>query len=197
MKITNALFMAIISIALVGCSSEKKETQVTAPAPPEQIRLLSEADKEKIIAFKNELLDIENVSKKAFALVGDELKLVLKGEKDAFDVASLVDKAKSESGKCVDNLLKEAVPETLPPWFRKNLQDVKNGFMDGYKAKIESFAAVKRFVDEKNPKALLDYRQKEAEANKLLQDARDKLTVVMAATGLSSGKSVNNGKIPD
>ncbi len=189
---TKVFFMAIMSLAIFGCSSEKKETEVTAPAPPEQVRLLSQADKEKIMAYKKELFDIEKVSKKAFSLVGDEIKLVVKGEKDAFDVASLVDKAKSESRKSIDNLLKEAVPEKLPPWFSQNLADVKKGFLDGYKVKAESFAAVKRFVDEKSPTALLEYKQKEAQANKLLQDARSKLTLVLAAAGLPTEKTGKN-----
>lgn len=192
---TKVFFMAIMSLAVFGCSTEKKEAQVMEPAPPEQVRLLSQADKEKIMAYKKELFNIETVSKKAFSLVGDEIKLVVKGEKDAFDVASLVDKAKGEAGKSIDNLLNESVPEKLPPWFTQNLADVKKGFLDGYKAKAESFAAVKRFIDEKSPTALLEYKQKEAQANKLLQDARGKLTLVLTATSLPTEKTDKAGKI--
>jgi len=191
---TKVFFMAIITMAIFGCSSEKKETQVISTAPPEQVKSLSQADKEKIMAFKKELLDIDKLSKKALTLVGDEIKLVVKGEKDAVDVASLVDKAKNESRKSLDNLLKEAVPGKLPPWFTQNLAEAKKGFLDGYKAKAESFAAVKRFVDEKSPTALLEYKQKEAQANKLLQDARGRLDIVLAAAGLTTGKTDKSGK---
>ena len=191
---TKVFFMAIMTMAIFGCSSENKETPVTSTAPPEQVKSLSQADKDKIMAFKKELFDIEKLSKKALTLVSDEIKLVVKGEKDAVDVASLVDKAKSESSKSLDNLLKEAVPGKLPPWFNQNLAEAKKGFLDGYKAKAESFAAVKRFIDEKSPTALLEYKQKETQANKLLQDARGKLDIVLAAAGLPTGKTDKSGK---
>jgi hypothetical protein len=187
-------FIALMTMAIFGCSSEKKETPVMSTAPPEQVKSLSLADKEKIMAFKKELFDIEKISKKAMTLVGDEIKLVVKGEKAAVDVASLVDKAKSESSKSLDNLLKETVPGKLPPWFTQNLAEAKKGFLDGYKAKAESFAAVKRFVDEKSPMALLEYKQKEAQASKLLQDARGKLDNVLVAAGLPTGKTEKAGK---
>ncbi len=187
-------FITLMLLAIFGCSSEKKHEQVTVPAPPEQVKALSQADKEKILAFKKELFDIETVSKKALSLVGDEIRLVVKGEKVAFDVASLVDKAKSESRKSLDNLVKEAVPGKLPPWFSQNLTDAKKGFLDGYKVKVEAFAAVKRFIDEKSPTALLEYKQKDAEANKLLQEAHGKLDIVLAAAGLPTGKTDKSGK---
>ncbi len=189
MRRTLFLLAAIISLSIFGCSPEKKQEQVSAPAPPEQVKLLSRKDRERILAFKKDLLNIENVSKKALSVVGDEIRLVLKGEKESFDVAALVDRAKVESRRSLDNLLKESVPEKLPPWFTQNLTDAKKGFQEGYTAKMESFAAVKRFIDEKSPTALLEYRQKEAQANKLLLDARGKLTLVLAAAGLPAGNT--------
>jgi hypothetical protein len=186
--------MAIMSLAFFSCTSEKNETRVMTTAPPEQIKLLSEADKEKIMTFKTELFDIESLSKKTLTLVGDQIMLVVKGEKDSVDVAALVDKAKSESRKSLDNLLKEAVPEKLPPWFNQNLTEAKKGFLNGYQAKAESFAAVKRFVDEKSPTALLEYKQKEDQANKLIQDARSRLALVLAAAGLPTGETGKSGE---
>ncbi len=194
---TLLLLAAVVSLSLLGCSSEKKQEQASTPAPPEQIKLLSRADREKIIAFKKDLLDIENVSKKALALVGDEIKLVVKGEKESVDVASLVDKAKVEAGKSLNELITKSVPEKLPTWFSRNLADAKKGFQEGYTAKMESFAAIKRFIDEKSPMALLEYRQKDSQADKLLQDARGKLTLVLAAAGLAGGNSSESGKISD
>jgi hypothetical protein len=193
---TKLLFMAIMTMAIFGCTSEKKETQVTTTAPPEQIRLLSQADKENILAFKKELFNIDKISGRALTLVGNEIKLVVKGEKDAVDVASLVEKAKSESVKSLDNLLKETVPGKLPPWFTRNLVEAKKGFLEGYKAKAESFAAIKRFIDEKSPTALLEYKQKDSQADKLLRDARGKLDIVLAAAGLPNGKTGESGKNP-
>ena len=191
---TKGVFLAILSLAIFGCPSDKTETPVTATAPPEQVKLLSQADKEKIMAFNKELFDIENLSKKTLSLVGDEIKRIVKGQQDSVNVASFVEKAKSEAGKSMDNLLKEAVPGKLPPWFNQNLAEAKKGFLDGYKAKVESFAAVKRFVDEKSPAALLEYKQKEDQSNKLLQDARSKLTLVLAAAGLPTGKTGTSDK---
>jgi hypothetical protein len=191
---TKLFFMAIMLTAILGCSSENKQEQVAVPAPPEQVKVLSQADKEKIMVFKKELFDIEKVSKKAISLVGEEIKFVVKGEKDAFDVTSLIDKAKSEAHKSLDNLAKEAVPGKLPPWFSQNLAEAKKGLLDGYKAKIESIAAVKRFVDGKNPTALLEYKQKDAEANKLLEEAHGKLDIVLASAGFPTEKTDKSGK---
>ncbi|MEI8356482.1 MAG: hypothetical protein WCG31_10420 [Deltaproteobacteria bacterium] len=182
-------FIAIMTIAIFGCASEKKETEVISTAPPEQVVSLSKGDKEKMLTFKKDLFDIDKLSKKALTLLGDEIKLVVKGEKSTVDLASLVDKARDESRKSLDNLLKEAVPGKLPPWFTRNLEDAKKGFLDAYKSKADSFAAVKRFVDEKSPLALLEYKQKGAQADKLLKDARSKLDIVLAAAGLPTGKT--------
>ncbi|MRR05957.1 MAG: hypothetical protein EG828_03285 [Deltaproteobacteria bacterium] len=192
----NLIFVPIILFAIFGCSPDKKHEQLLTPAPPEQVKALSLDDKEQIMAFKKDLFDIENVSKKALSLVGDEIKLVVKGEKDAVDVASLVDKAKSESIKSIENLMKEAIPGKLPPWFSQNLAEAKKGFQDGYRVKIESFVAVKKFVEEKNPMALLEYKQKESQSNVLLQDARNKLDIVLVAAGLSTGKTDKSGNSP-
>ncbi len=190
MKRTAALLVMFLLLAISGCSSEKKEEQA-APVPPEQVRLLSRADREKILAFKREMLDIENISKKAVAIVGEEIRLVARGEKDALDVSALVDRAKIESKNSLDNLAKRTIPERLPPWFSQNLAEAKKGFQEGFRAKMESFIAVKRFIDEKSPLALLEYRQKEKQANSLLQDARGKLDLVLNAAGLPAEKNDN------
>lgn len=190
------LLAVVISLSVFGCSSEKKQDQVTVPAPAEQVKLLTQKDRESIMAFKKELLDIENMSKKALTLVGDEIKLVVKGEKESVDVAALVDKAKVESGKSLDNLLKETVPGKLPPWFSQNLTEAKKSFQEGYTVKMESFAAIKRFIDEKSPTALLEYRQKEAQANELLKNARGKLALVLAAAGVPDGNFSKSERNP-
>ncbi len=190
MKRTAALLVMFLLLAISGCSSEKKEEQA-APVPPEQVRLLSRADREKMLAFKREMLDIENISKKAVAIVGEEIRLVARGEKDALDVSALVDRAKIESKNSLDNLAKRTIPERLPPWFSQNLAEAKKGFQEGFRAKMESFIAVKRFIDEKSPLALLEYRQKEKQANSLLQDARGKLDLVLNAAGLPAEKNDN------
>jgi hypothetical protein len=62
-------------MALCGCTTEK------APAPQQQIPAitLSTADKEKLMSFQKEILNIENLTDKAVKLALDELKNVIKG----------------------------------------------------------------------------------------------------------------------
>ena len=188
------LIVTIILLIGAGCSSEQKDTSLSSVAPPEQIKALSQADREKIAAFEKELFDIERISKKAMALVGNEVRQVITGEKDSVDAAALVDAAKGEAKKSLDNLVTKYVPAKLPPWFSQNLIDAKNGYSAAYTAKIESFAAIKRFVDEKSPTALLEYRQKAALADKQFQDARVRLAAVLKASGLAAGNADMSGK---
>lgn len=185
--------LVVAAMVVVGCSSEK-EPQIQTVAPVEEVKALTSADKQKIKKFRDGLFDIEKVSGKALAIVGDEMKLMAKGEKGALDVASLVEKAKTESAKSLDKFMKETVPGTLPPWFSRNLAEAKNGFVGGYKAKLESFEAVKKSIEEKNPMALLEYKQKDAQAQKLLGDANSRLRAVLAAAGIPAGSETNAGE---
>ncbi len=186
--------IAAIALAITGCNSkEQKEETVSSQAPPEQVKMLSQADRDNITAFRKDLLSIENVSKNALTLVGEEVKLVIKGEKGSIDMASLVDKAKAESGTLIGSLVKEAVPGKLPPWFSRNLTDAKDGFCAAYKAKIESLDAVKKFLEDKNPLSLLEYRKKAALADKLIENAKGKLALVWSAAGLPAENAVTTG----
>jgi hypothetical protein len=58
-----------------GCSPDKKEEPGSSASFLGQITPLSQADKEKILAFKKELFDIEKISQKALTFVGNEIKL--------------------------------------------------------------------------------------------------------------------------
>jgi hypothetical protein len=182
---------------VVGCSSDKQKTSETPP-PPEQIRALSTLDKEQIAAFGKDLFNIDEISAKAMTLVGNEIKQVIMGEKEAVDAVSLLDAAKIEAGKSLDTMLKKAVPAELPPWFTQNLVEAKKGFADAYSAKIASFDAIRRFMDEKNPAMLIEYKQKAALADKSFRDAREKLAAVLNVSGIqtkdaapASGKTEN------
>jgi hypothetical protein len=179
------LIAALFSFLFAGCSSDKKETAVSSTAPPEQVKALSQADREKIASFGKELFDVEKLSKKAMALVGNELKQVITGEKESVDAAALVDAAKVEAKKSLDSLVAKAVPAKLPPWFTQNLVDAKKGFSEAYTAKIESFEAIRRFAEEKSPSSLLEYKQKGALADKQFQAARERLAAVLDASGLT------------
>lgn len=177
------LLFSFSLLLLVSCSSDKKEASQTPP-PQEQIKALSQLDKEKIATFGKDLFDVDRISGKAMSLVGNEIKKVITGEKESVDATSFLDAAKREAGKSMEAMLKQAVPEKIPPWFAQNLGEAKKGFADAYSAQIASFDAVRRFIDEKNPTALIEYKQKAALADKSFRSAREKLATVVTASGI-------------
>jgi hypothetical protein len=189
-----AVFVVVLSLVISGCSPDKKEEPGSSASLLGQITPLSQADKEKILAFKKELFDIEKVSQKALTLVGNEVKLMAKGEKSSFDAADLADKAKVESENALDAFAKKKLPENLSAWVNQNLKEVKEGYSASYKAKIESLAAVKKFLDEKNPLALLEYKKKASEAEKLLKGSTEKLVMVLSQAGQSDKNAPASGK---
>jgi hypothetical protein len=197
MKRSIILITALLSSLFAGCSSDRNETPVTSTAPPEQVKALSQADREKIAAFEKELFSIESLARKALAIVGTELKQVLNGDKDSVDVSGLVDRARGEARKALDNLVSKAVPANLPPWFNQNLVEAKKDFSDAYTAKIESFEAIKRFAEEKSPAALLEYKQKGTLAEKQFQAARERLAAVLTASGLPLQDAATAGRNPE
>jgi hypothetical protein len=52
-------------------------------------------------------------------------------------------------------------------------------------AYAESFDAIKSFVADKNPMALLEYRKKSSQAQSLYNDATDKFKKIMTAAGVT------------
>ncbi len=177
------VLIALISaiMALCGCSSEK------APAPQQQLPAikLSAVDKEKMQAFQKEILSIENLTDKAVKMAGDELKNVIKGGVISINLPSIIVKAKAECLLAGESLAKKAVPEILPPEMKSLLNDGKIGLIAAYKAYAESFEALRSFVADKNPMALLEYRKKSAQAQELYREAADKLKNVMMSAGVA------------
>lgn len=175
--------IALISamITLCGCSSEK------APAPQQQIPAvsLSPADKEKLMAFQKEILNIENLTDKAVKLAVDELKNVIKGGEVSINLPFIIDKAKAECLLAGESLAKKAIPEALPPEMKNLLNDGKIGLIAAYKAYSESFDAIKSFITDKNPMALLEYRKKYSQAQELYNGAADKFKRIMTAAGVT------------
>jgi hypothetical protein len=168
-------------MALSGCTTEK------TPEPQQQIPALtlSASDKEKLLAFQKEILNIENLTDKAVKLAVDELKNVIKGGEVSTDIATLVDKAKAECLLAGELLTRKVIPEVLPPEAKRLLDEGRTGLIAAYKAYAESFDAIKRFAADKNPMALLEYRKKHTEAQKLYNAAAIKLKTVMTAAGIS------------
>ncbi|GAM10385.1 hypothetical protein OR1_02674 [Geobacter sp. OR-1] len=171
---------AVLLMALSGCSSEK-------PPEPQKIQafVLSLADKEKLVSFQKEVLNIENLTDKALNVATEELKTVLKGGEISINLPSIIDRAKNESLKAGEALAKKAIPESLPPEAKKLLNESKAGFIASYKAYAESFDAIRSFTTDKNPMTLLEYRKKNAEAQEQLKGATEKLKQIMTAAGVT------------
>ena len=168
-------------MTLSGCSTEK------SPEPAQQIPsfALSLADKEKLLAFQKEILSVEGLADKAVKLAGDELKNVIKGGEVSINLPSIIDKAKAECLQAGEALVKKKVPEALPPELKKHLNDGKNGLIASYKAYAESYDAIRSFVTDKNPMALLEYRKKYSQAQELFTGATEKFKVIMTAAGVA------------
>lgn len=167
-------------MALCGCTTEK------TPEPQQQIPAitLSSADKEKLLVFRKEILNIENLTDKAVKLAVDELKNVIKGG-EVSNITSIIDKAKTDCLLAGETLTKKTIPEILPPEATSLLNDGRTGLIAAYKAYAESFEAIKSFVADKNPMALLEYRKKNTQAQELYDAAAAKLKTVMTAAGVS------------
>lgn len=167
-------------MALCGCTTEKTPVQQQIPAI-----LLSAADKEKLQAFQKDILNIANITDKAVKLAGDELMNVIKGGGVSINLPSIVDKAKAECLLAGDTLEKKTIPEALPPEVKTLLNDGRTGLIAAYKGYAESFDAMKSFVTDKSPMALLEYRKKSSQAQELYIGAADKFKTIMTAAGVS------------
>jgi hypothetical protein len=178
------ILVALISgtVALCGCTAEK-----TAPVEQQAIAALtlSPTDKEKLLAFQKEIMSVENLTDKAVNIAVDELKKVITGGAISMDLPTLIDKAKSECLLAGESLAKKAIPESLPPEAKKLLNDGRSGLVAAYKAYAESFEAIKSFVADKNPMALLEYRKKNSQAQQLYNEASAKFKAIMTAAGIA------------
>lgn len=174
------VLIALVSglMTLFGCSTEK------VPVTPQKIPAitLSPADKDKLMAFQNDLLSGKSIEDKAVKLALDELKNAIKG--GTTDLLSIVDKAKAECLLAGESLTKRSVPEALPPEMKSLLNDGKIGLIASYKAYAESFNAIRSFITDKSPMALLEYRKKSSQAQELYDGAAGKFKMIMAAAGV-------------
>jgi len=179
------ILISLISgiLAICGCTTEK------SPPPQQQRQIpaitLSAVDKEKLQAFQQEIMNIENLTDKAVKIAVDELKNVIKGGEVSINVSSVIDKAKAECLLAGESLLKKTIPEALPPEAKSLLNEGTTGLIAAYKAYAESFDVIKSFITDKNPMALLDYRKKNSQALELYNGAVEKLKKVMTAAGVS------------
>jgi len=145
---------------------------------------LSPADKEKLLAFQKEVLNIENLTDKAVKLAVEELKNVIKGGEISLNLSSVIEKAKTESLLAAESLSQKTVPESMNPEMKKILGEGKTGLILAYKAYADSFEAIRSFITDKNPLALLEYRKKNSQAQELYDGAVQKLKLIMTAAGV-------------
>jgi len=171
--------IALISgiMTLCGCSAEETPQQ-KLPA----IRL-SPADREKLLLFQKEILNVESLTDKAVKLAGDELKNVIKGGGGSVNLSAIIDKAKAECLLAGELLAKKKIPESLPPELKTLLDEGKTGLIAANQAYADSFVAIKSFVTDKSPMALLEYRKKSSQAQELFTGATDKFKMIMTAAG--------------
>jgi len=168
-------------MALYGCSTQKP------PEPQQKIPAitLSSVDKEKLMAFQKEVLSVENLTDKSIKLAADELKRVMTGGEASVSLPSIIEKAKLECLRSGEVLAKTVVPDALPPEAKILLTEGKTGLVIAYKAYAESFDAIRSFVTDKNPMALLEYRKKSALAQEQTYVATNKLKQIMTAAGVT------------
>lgn len=181
MKLVITIALISCMFTLISCTADK------APTALQQLPAvsLSPADKEKLVVFQNDLLNIETITDKAIKIAVDELKNVIKGGTIPTDMTSVIERAKTECLLAGETLLKKSVPETLPPEMKKLLNEGQAGLVSSYKAYAESFDAIKSFINDKNPMALLDYQKKSALAKELYTNAANKFSVIMTAAGVT------------
>jgi hypothetical protein len=168
-------------IAVCSCSTEK------TPLPQQQIPAisLSAVDKDKLLAFRKEIITIENLTNKVVKLAGEELGNFIKGGGIPLNLSSIINRGKTECLLAGETLAKMAIPEALSPEVRILLDESKTGLAAAYTAHAESFEAIRSFVVDKNPMALFEYRKKYTQAQDLMKAANGKLKMIMTAAGLS------------
>ena len=167
----------------IGCSSENRSVDVRQNV---SVIPLSQADKDRISAFRKDLTNIENLTDKTLKLATEEITKIVKGGEASISVTGLAEKAKLECLQTSDLLEKKAVPENLPPEINNFLIEARNGMAASYKAHGESYEAVRIFLAESKPLALLEYRKKSTRARELSSGATGNLERAMATAGIPS-----------
>jgi hypothetical protein len=171
------------SVWQMGCSSEKRSVDAQQKIV---VIPISQADKDRLSAYRKDLTTIENLTDKTMKVATAEIMKIVKGGESSISITGLAEKAKAECLLTSDLLEKKAVPDNLPPEIKNFLVDGKNGMVASYKAHGESYEAVRVFLAEGKPLALLEYRTKSARARELSSGAAEKLERAMATAGIPS-----------
>ncbi len=169
--------------ALAGCSPGKKSAD---DQPKVTVIPVSQADKDRILAFRKDLTNLEDLTDRALKLATDEVLKVVKGGEATTDLAGIVEKAKADCLRTGEALDRKPVPDNLPPEIAGPLTEGKNGLVASYKSRGESYEAIRIFLAESNPLALLDYKKKSSLAGELSRNALEKLDRGLATAGIPS-----------
>ena len=166
-----------------GCSSGSRSVEspgIVAVIP------LPQADKDRLSAFRKDLMDIGNLTDKVLRISTEEVMKIVNGGTASISAAGIAEKAKAECLTAGDLLEKKAVPENLPPEIMNLLLEGKSGMIASYKAHGESYEAVRVFLAEGKPLALLEFRKKSTQAKELSRGATENLKRAMATAGIPS-----------
>ena len=177
---STGILTVFLFLAVFGCTPERDVGAI----PAQEQSVVTPADREKVRRIVNELQGIEGLSRKTFDLIGQEIKALASGEKISLDPVALVEKAKKELLAAGAAMVAKPLPDGLPPGIGQGLQEAKEGMVRASQLKAESLEVVKRFMEEKNPVVLMEYRSKLSIASKQLDEAMAKLKQVQAAAGI-------------
>ena len=177
---STGVLTAFFILAVFGCTPEREVGAI----PAQEQSVISLADREKVRLIVNEFLGIERLPHKTFELIGQEVKGLATGEKKSPDPVALVEKAKNELLAAGAAIAAQPLPDGLPPGIRQSLQEAREGMLRAGQLKAESLEVVKRFMEEKNPVVLMEYRSKLSTASKQLDEAMAKLKQVQAEAGI-------------
>jgi hypothetical protein len=178
-----AVLIFFVYALQIGCSSENRSVDARQNVT---VIPMSQADKDRLSAFRKDLTDLESLTDKTLKVASEEVMKIVKGGDASTSVAGLAEKARAECLQTSDLLEKKAVPDNLPPEIRNFLVEGKNGLAASYKAHGESYEAVRVFLAEGKPLALLEYRTKSSRARELSGGATEKLERAMATAGIPS-----------
>ena len=180
MKRIALISLVICMFSICGCSTEKAPESQQQDVP--QFKL-SQADKEKLVKFQKEILNMESITDKAIKLAGNELKNFIKSGEPSMSMSGVLDRTKAECKRAAELLAKKTIPETLPPDVKNYLTKGRTDLIAAYGAYAESYDAIRRFVTDKNPMALLEYRKKSSQAQELYNGATEKFKMIIGAAG--------------
>ena len=175
------IWAAFLFPVVLGCTPEKQNEA----APAHEQSVLNETDRERVRTMIQDLQLTAGLPQRTFELLRKEVTALSTGKSEAVTLAALVDLAKSQILAAGADLSAKTLPEGLPAGIRQDLQQAKEAMIKAGQLKSESLDAVQRFMEEKKPMILLEYRSKLSASAKQLEEARVMLKQVRDAAGIT------------